>query len=57
MPSQLVKTFTVDRCKEFGGYSKIEKELGIDVYFVDAYASWQREINENTNGFIKRVLS
>lgn len=51
--NQLVKTFTVDRGKEFAGYNEMEKELGIDVYFADAYASWQRGTNENTNGLLR----
>lgn len=53
VPSQLVKTFTVDRGKEFAGYNEMEKELDIDVYFADAYASWQRGTNENTNGLLR----
>ena len=40
--SKLVKTFTVDRGKEFAGYNEIEKKLNIDVYFADPYSSWQR---------------
>ena len=31
----LIKTFTVDRGKEFAGYNEIEKRLNIDVYFAD----------------------
>lgn len=53
IPRQLVKTFTVDRGKEFAGYNEMEKELNIDVYFADAYASWQRGTNENTNGLLR----
>ena len=48
--SELVKTFTVDRGKEFAGYNEMEKILNIDVYFADPYSSWQRGTNENTNG-------
>ena len=49
----LIKTFTVDRGKEFAGYNEIEKRLNIDVYFADPYASWQRGTNENTNGLLR----
>ena len=49
----LIKTFTVDRGKEFAGYNEIEKRLNIDVYFADPYASWQRGTNENTNGLVR----
>lgn len=51
--SKLIKTFTVDRGKEFAGYNEIEKTLNIDVYFADPYASWQRGTNENTNGLLR----
>ena len=51
--SNLVKTFTVDRGKEFAGYNEIEKKLNIDVYFADPYSSWQRGTNENTNGLLR----
>ena len=51
--SKLVKTFTVDRGKEFAGYNEIEKKLNIDVYFEDPYSSWQRGTNENTNGLLR----
>lgn len=53
IPSPLVKTFTVDRGKEFAGYVNIENTLNIDVYFADAYSSWQRGTNENTNGLLR----
>ena len=51
--SNLVKTFTVDRGKEFAGYNEIEKKLNIDVYFADPYSSWQRGTNKNTNGLLR----
>ncbi len=53
IPTNLIKTFTVDRGKEFAGYVDIENTLNIDVYFADAYASWQRWTNENTNGLLR----
>ena len=53
IPTNLIKTFKVDRGKEFAGYVDIENTLNIDVYFADAYASWQRGTNENTNGLLR----
>lgn len=53
VPGELVKTFAVDLGKEFAGYNEIEKELGIEVYFADAYASWQRGTDESTNGLLR----
>lgn len=54
IPSNLIKTFTVDRGKEFAGYSDIENIVKIDVYFADLYSSWQRDTNENTNGLLRK---
>ena len=51
--NKLIKTFAVDRGKEFTGYNEIEKTLNIDVYFAGPYASWQRGTNENTNGLLR----
>ena len=51
--NKLIKTFTVDRGKEFANYNEIENRLNIDVYFADPYSSWQRGTNENTNGLIR----
>ena len=51
--NELIKTFTVDRGKEFADYNEIEKTLNIYVYFTDPYASWQRGKNENTNGLLR----
>ena len=52
----LVKSITVDRGKEFAGYNTIEAALECDVYFADAYCSWQRGTNENTNGLLREFF-
>ena len=51
-----VKSLTVDRGKEFAGYLELEDKLNLDVYFADAYSSWQRGTNENTNGLIREFF-
>lgn len=53
IPSKLIKTFTVDRGKEFAGYNEIEEKLNISIYFADPYESWQRGSNENTNNLLR----
>ena len=52
-PSELVKTITFDRGKEFAGYEKIEQELHCNTYFCDPYCAWQKGTNENTNGLLR----
>ncbi len=50
--SKAIKTYTVDRCKEFSCYAYVENNLGIPVYFADPYSSCQRGSNENPKGII-----
>jgi IS30 family transposase len=52
----VIHTITSDNGKEFSAHQKIAKELDIDFYFCDPYSSWQRGLNENTNGLIRRFL-
>lgn len=42
----------MDCGKEFACYEQIEIEFGIPMYFAEAYASWQRRSNENSNGLL-----
>jgi IS30 family transposase len=52
----LVHTITFDNGKEFSNHKKIAKELNTDVYFAHPYHSWERGLNENTNGLIRQYL-
>ena len=40
LTSKLIKTFTVDRGKEFACYEQVENEFEIPMYFADAYTAW-----------------
>jgi IS30 family transposase len=53
MPKGAFKTATTDRGKEFACYGKIKDELGLTLYFADAYSAWQRGSNENCNGLLR----
>jgi IS30 family transposase len=48
----LVHTITSDNGKEFSFHEQVAKELNIKFYFCDPYSSWQRGLNEHTNGLI-----
>lgn len=50
------KTITADNGTEFHGYSTIEKTTGVKFYFANPYHSWERGLNENTNGLIRQYL-
>ena len=51
-----VKTITFDNGLEFAGHEEIAKGLETDIYFAHPYASWERAINENTNGLIRQYF-
>lgn len=50
----LVHTLTADNGKEFADHQRVAQQLNTDFYFADPYASWQRGLNENTNGLIRQ---
>lgn len=51
-----IKTITFDNGLEFANHDKISKGLDADIYFAHPYASWERGINENTNGLIRQYF-
>ena len=54
--SGLIKTFTVDNGSEFAKFKKLENATASKVFFADPYAPWQRGLNENTNGLLRRFF-
>lgn len=56
LPERAIQTATTDRGKEFSCYPTLEKDLSIEVYFADAYSSWQRGSNENANGLLREFF-
>jgi len=52
----LIHTITSDNGKEFSFHEQVAKELNIKFYFCDPYASWQRGLNEHTNGLIREYI-
>jgi len=51
-----VYTITADNGKEFSGHEKIAKALDADVYFAHPYSSWERALNENSNGLLRQYF-
>ncbi|MFN8770572.1 MAG: IS30 family transposase [Neisseriaceae bacterium] len=47
------KSITSDNGTEFAKHQTIASELGISWYFCHPYSSWERGLNENTNGLIR----
>lgn len=56
LPQTVLKTLTRDRGKENLEWQKIERELGLKVFFAHPYCSSERGTNENTNGLIRRFF-
>ena len=51
-----VHTLTFDNGSEFVQHEKIAKALNAKTYFAHPYSSWERGINENTNGLLRQFL-
>lgn len=55
-PAHLVKTLTWDQGRELTRWQRIEKELGIDVYFCHPGSPWEKGLVENVCGLTRRWL-
>ena len=51
-----VRTITADNGTEFHDYGSIEDDTGVIFYFATPHHSWERGLNENTNGLIRQYL-
>ena len=51
-----VLTITTDNGKEFAGHKNIASALDAKIYFATPYCSWERGLNENTNGLIRQFF-
>lgn len=51
-----VHTLTSDNGREFSEHAKIAERLDASFYFCHPYSSWERGLNENTNGLIRQYF-
>lgn len=51
-----IKSITTDNGVEFAAHEIISKSLGVPVYFVDPYSSWQKGAIENANGLVRKYI-
>ena len=51
-----VHTLTYDNGKELAEHEQIAKALGVEIYFAHPYSSWERGLNENTNGLLRQYF-
>jgi IS30 family transposase len=52
-----VHTITVDNGKEFCEHELIAIGLQARIYFAHPYSSWERGLNENTNGLVRQYFA
>lgn len=50
------KTMTFDNGREFCGHQELSKTLGLACFFANPYHSWERGLNEHTNGLIRQFF-
>ena len=50
------RTLTFDNGKEFADHAFVGKCLNARVYFAHPYCSWERGLNENTNGLLRQYF-
>ncbi|MDR2742436.1 MAG: IS30 family transposase [Treponema sp.] len=56
IPAQMRNTLTPDNGKEFAAHKSLSQALTLDIYITHPYHSWERGLNEHTNGLIRQYL-
>jgi transposase, IS30 family len=56
VPDGQRKTMTFDNGKEFSRHAEISEMLKISCYFANPYHSWERGLNEHTNGLLRQFF-
>jgi IS30 family transposase len=56
MKGETAHTITFDNGKEFSRHKEMAQSTGAKVYFAHPYSSWERGLNENTNGLIRQYF-
>ena len=49
-------TITFDNGKEFSRHEKITQQTKLRCYFATPYHSWERGLNEHTNGLVRQYF-
>ena len=51
-----ITSLTADNGTEFNAFNSIKQRLACDFFFAHPYSSWERGLNENTNGLIRQYI-
>jgi len=54
--AQWVLTLTADNGKEFASHEELARLLEADFFFAKPYHSWERGLNEHTNGLVRQYF-
>jgi IS30 family transposase len=57
IPASMRNTLALDNGKEFAAHKSLSEALALDIYFAHPHHSWERGLNEHTNGLIRQYLS
>ena len=53
---EFIHTLTADNGKEFASHQKVALALDADFYFATPYHSWERGLNEHSNGLVRQYF-
>jgi IS30 family transposase len=56
LPDVVRRTLTWDQGAEMRHWKQVSVDAGIEIYFCDPHAPWQRATNENTNGLLRQYF-
>jgi IS30 family transposase len=56
LPDALRRSLTWDQGPEMRDWKQLHVDAGIEVFFCDPHAPWQRGSNENTNGLLRQYF-
>ncbi len=56
LPESLRRSLTWDQGSEMRDWKEVRIDTGIEIYFCDPHAPWQRGSNENTNGLLRQYF-
>jgi len=56
VPTDYRQTMTFDNGKEFTKHAELSANLGVNCFFARPYHSWERGLNEHTNGLLRQFF-